>query len=102
MFKTGYYLELLTPEIAWKIKNGENVTHLEITEVVLIYCNIFNNECQQDSRGLCKFVPNKPFGSLLEIWPTNIIFWKTFKSEFQEIDVWLTDQTVNHLKWKIE
>ena len=67
MFKTGYYLELLTPEIAWKIKNGENVTHLEVTEVVLIHYNIFNNECQQDSRGLYTFVPNKPFGSLFEM-----------------------------------
>ena len=35
-----------------KNKNGENVPQLEITEVVLIHCNIVNNNYQQDSRVL--------------------------------------------------
>ena len=65
-----------------KDKNGENVPHLEITEVVLVHCNIVNNDYQQDSRVLYIFVPNKPFGSLLEISPTNHIFLKTFNSEY--------------------
>ena len=56
-----------------KDKNGENVPHFEITEVVLVYCNIVNSDYQQDSRALHSFVPNKPFGSLLEISPTNHI-----------------------------
>ena len=50
-----------------KNKNGENVPHLEITEVVLVHYNIVNNDYQQDSRALYTFVPNKRFGSLLEI-----------------------------------
>ena len=75
-----------------KDKNGENVPHLEITEVVLVHCNIVNNDYQQDSRVLYTFVPNKPFGSLLEISPKNHIFLKTFNSEFQNIEVWFTDQ----------
>ena len=50
-----------------KDKNSENVSHLEITEAVLVHCNIVNNDYQQDSRILYTFVPNKPFGSLLEI-----------------------------------
>ena len=54
-----------------KDKNGENVPHLEITKVVLVHYNIVNNDYQQDSRVLYTFVPNKPFGSLLEISPTN-------------------------------
>ena len=70
-----------------KDKNGENVPHLEITEVVLVYCNIVNNDYQQDSRVLYMFVPNKPFGSLLEISPTNHIFLKTFNSENDKIKV---------------
>ena len=70
-----------------KDKNGENVPHLEITEVVLVHCNIINNDYQQDSRVLCTFVLNKPFGSLLEIFPANHIFLKTFNSEFQIIEV---------------
>ena len=57
-----------------KDKNSENVPHLEITEVVLVHCNIVNNDHQQDSGVLYTFVPNKPFGSLLEISPTNHLF----------------------------
>ena len=64
--------------------------HLEITEVV--HCNIVNNDYQQDSRVLYMFVPNKPFGSLLEISLTNHIFLKTFNSEYDEFKVWFTDQ----------
>ena len=60
-----------------KNKNGENVPHLEITEVVLVHCNIVNNDYQQDSRVLYTFVPNEPFGSLVEISSTNHIFLKT-------------------------
>ena len=76
-----------------KDKNGENVSHLEIVELVLVHCKLVNDDYQQDSRILYTFVPNKPFGSLLEISPTNHIFLKTFNSEFQEIKIWFTDQT---------
>ena len=82
--KNGYSLELLTPETMkllgstknkiTKDKNGENVPHLEITEVVLVHCDIVNNDYQQDSRVLYMFVPNKSFGTLLEISPTGYIF----------------------------
>ena len=44
-----------------------------------------DDDYQQDSRVLYTFVPNKPFGSLLEISPKNSIFLKTFNSEFQAI-----------------
>ena len=47
-----------------KDKNGENVPHLEITEVVLVHFDIVNNDYQQDSRILYTFVPNRPFGNL--------------------------------------
>ena len=81
-----------------KDKNGENVPHLEITKVVLFHCNIVNNDYQQDSIILYTFVPNKPFGSLLEISPTSHIFLKTFNSEYNEIKVWLTDQNSQQLQ----
>ena len=100
--KIGYYLELLTPETMKLLgsteskitedKNGENVPHLEIVELVLVHCNLVNNDYQQDSRILYTFVPNKPFGSLLEISPSNHLFLKTFNSEIREIKVWFTDQ----------
>ena len=51
-----------------------------------------NNDYQQDSRVLYTFLPNKPFGSLLEISPTNHIFLKTINSEIKDIEVWFTDQ----------
>ena len=76
-----------------KDRNGENVPHLEVVELVLVHCNLVNNDYQQDSKILHTFVPNKTFGSLLEISPTNHIFLKTFNSEFQEIKIWLRDQT---------
>ena len=104
--KNGYYL--LTPETMkllgiseskiTKDKNGENVSHLEIVELVLIHCNLVNNNYQQNSLILYTFVPNKPFVSLLEISPTNYIFLKTFNLEFQEIKVWFTDQSSEPLE----
>ena len=81
-----------------KDKNCENVSHLEIVELVLIHCNFVNNNYQQNSRILHTFVPNKPFGSLLEISPPDHIFLKTFNSEFQEIKVWFTDQNSRPLE----
>ena len=72
--------------------------HPEITEVVLVHCNIVNNDYQQDSKVLYTFVPNKPFGSLLEISPANHILLKTFNLEFQDIEVWFTDQNSQLLK----
>ena len=85
--KKGYYLQLLTPETMkllgttkskrTKDKNGENVPHSEVVELVLIHCNLVNYNYQQKSRILSTFVPNKPFGSLLEISPPNHIFLKT-------------------------
>ena len=69
--KTGYYLQLLTPgtmkllgSTRSKItrnENCENMSHLEITELLLIHCNIVNNDYQQDSRVLHTFVLNKSF-----------------------------------------
>ena len=81
-----------------KDKNSENVTHLEITEVVLVHCNMVNNDYQHDSRVLYTFVPNKSFGSLLDISPSNHIFLKTFNSEYDEIVVWFTDQNSKPLE----
>ena len=71
-------------------ENGENVIHLEITEVVLVHFNIANNDYQQDSIVLYTFVPNKSFGILLNISPKNFIFFKDFNSEFSNIEVWFT------------
>ena len=67
--KTGCYIELLTLEMMKSLRctkskitkdgSGDNVPHLEITEVVLVLCNITNNDYQQGSRVLHTFVLNK-------------------------------------------
>ena len=74
-----------------KDKNSENMSHLEITKIVLIYCNIANNNYQQNLRVLYTFVHNKSFGQLLDILPKNFIFLKTFNSEFSYIKASFTD-----------
>ena len=81
-----------------RYKNGKNVLHLEITEVVLVHCNIVNNDYQQDSRVLYTFVLNKPFGILLKTSPKNHVFLKTFNSEFQGIQVCFTDENSQPLE----
>ena len=81
-----------------KDKNRENVPHLTITKVALVHCDIVNNDYQQYSRVLYTILPNNPFGSLLEISPTNHIFLKTFNSEHDEIKVWFTDQNSKPLE----
>ena len=98
--KTGHYLKLLTlgtmklfrstKSKITKNEYHENVPHLEITEVVLIDCNIGNNDY--------KFVPNRSFGQLLDISPKNFIFLKTFNSGFSYIEVWFTDKNYKLLE----
>ena len=95
--KTGHYLELSMHETTkllgstksntTKNYNGENAPLLEITEVVLIYCNIVNNNYQENSKVLYTFIPNKWFGQLLDISPKDFVSLKTFDSEFSYIEV---------------
>ena len=61
-----------------KDENGENVPYLEIAEVLLMHCNVVNNSYKLNSIVLYTFIPNESFGLLLDIWPENVIFLKTF------------------------
>ena len=66
--KTGYKLELLTPETMKLLgstkkdvdedKNGENVPKLESIEVVLVHCNLVKNDHQHTLKVLFTFVPD--------------------------------------------
>ena len=101
--KTGYKLELLSPETMKllgstkkdvdKDKNGEDVPKLESVEVVLVHCNLVNNSYQKASKVLFTFVPNKQFGQLITISPYVLAMLKTTNAEFQSIQVWFTDQS---------
>ena len=76
--KTGFKLELLTPETMKLIgstkkdvdknKDGEIVPKLESVKVVLVHCNLVKNDYQHTSKVLFSFVPNKQFGVLINIW----------------------------------
>ena len=106
--KTGYKLELLTPEtmkllgstnkVVDKDKNGENVPKLESVEVVLVHCNLVKNDYQHTSKVLFSFVPNKQFGQLINISPHSLTMMNTVNTEFSFVEVWFTDQTSKALE----
>ena len=90
--KNGYKLELLTLEMMKllgstkkfvdKDKNGENVSKLEIVEVVLVHCNLVKNGYQHTSKVLFTFVTNKKFGELINISPHAFTMTNTVNTEF--------------------
>ena len=108
--KTTYELELLSFERTKLIgsskkdadqnKDGEDVPKLESVGVVLVHCNLVNNNYQRASKVLFTFVPNKEFSQLITITPHSSTMLKTTNAEFQSIEVWLTDQ--NKIPLEIE
>ena len=64
-----------------KTENGKSFLNFEITGLVLVLCNIGNNNYQENSRVLYTFVSNKSFGQLIDISSQSFIFLKTFGSE---------------------
>ena len=81
-----------------KDKNVENVPHLEITEVILVSCNIAGNNYKHNLKVLYTSIPNKSFGQFLDVSSKNFIFLKTFNSGFLYIKVWFTDQNSKPLE----
>ena len=72
-------------------KDGEDVPKLESTEVVLVHCNLVNNNYQQASKVLFTFVPNKQFGQLINILPHSRTVLNTTNTEFSSTEVWFED-----------
>ena len=79
-------------------KYDENVPKLESAEVVLAHCSLVNNNYQQASKVLFTFESDKQFGQLITIAPHSLTMLKTTNTEFQSIEVWFTDQIIDHLK----
>ena len=100
--KDGYKLELETPEtmkligrikkLIGKTKNGQNVPSLEVVEVVLVQCNLVDNQYQQKSEVLYTFMPNKYYTYLSNVELSNLVFLKTYNTDFDEIILTFTDQ----------
>ena len=101
--KDGYKLELQTPETMKlfgstkkstdQTKNGEKVPSLEVVEVVLVQCNLVDNQYQLTSQILYTFSPNKCYAYLLNVEPSILVFLKTYNTEFDEIIITFTDQS---------
>ena len=72
--------------------DGGLVPALEAVEVVLVHCNLVNNNYQQASKVLFTFVQNKQFGKLITITPHSLTMLKTTNAEFSFIEIWLTDR----------
>ena len=108
--KTGYKLELLSPETMRLLgstkkdvsqdKDGEEVPKLESAEVVLVYCNLVNSNYQQAFKVLFTFVPNKEFGQLITIALHSLTMLNTTNTEFSSVESWFTDQ--NSKQFEIE
>ena len=108
--KADYKVELLTEEtmqllgsskkVIDKNENGEIVPRLETVEVVLVHCNLVNNNYQQASKVLFTFVPNKQFGQLITFTPHSLTMLKTTNAEFSFIEIWSTDQNNRPLEIK--
>ena len=106
--KTGYKLELLTPEtikllgsakkMVDKNKNSENVPKLESVDVVLVHCNLVKNDYQHSSKVLFSFVPDKEFRKLINMHPNTLTMMNTVNIEFSLIEVWFTDQSSKALE----
>ena len=106
--KTGYKLELLTPETMKLLgstkkdvdsnKNSENVPKLESVEVVLVHCNLVKNDYQHTSK--FSFVRNKRFEQLINISQHSLTMMNTVNNEFSFVEVWFTDQASKALKIK--
>ena len=79
-------------------KDGEDVPKLESVEVVLVHCNLVNNNYQQASKVLFTFVPNKQFGQLINILPHSLTILGATNTEFSFIEVWFTDHNSEPLE----
>ena len=71
---------------------------LEPVEVVLVHCNLVNNNYKQTSKVLFTFVLNKQFGQLINIAPHSLTMLSTTNTEFSFIEVWFTDQNSEPLE----
>ena len=106
--KTGYKLELLSPEtmkllgstkkVVDKDKNGEIVPKLDSVEVVLVQCNLVKNGYQHTLKVLFTFVPNKKFVQLINISPHPFTMMNTINTEFSYVEVWFTHQSSKALE----
>ena len=82
-----------TTKLIGKTKNGEKVPSLEVIKVVLVQCNLVDNQYQQiSSEVLYTFTSTKSYVYLLNVEPSDLVFSKTYNTEFDEIFLTFTNQ----------
>ena len=100
--KDGHKLGLQTPEamklfggtkkLIDKIKNGENVSSIEVAEVVLVQCiyQTINNK-----KGLTYYILSRPINAyLLNVEASILVILKTYITEFGDVIIKFTDKSV--------
>ena len=94
--KTGYKLKLLyleTMQLLGSTKKdvdqgkGGDVPKLESVEIVLVHCNLVNENYHQASKALFSFVPNKLFGQLITIAPHSLAMLNATNIKYSSIEV---------------
>ena len=70
----------------------------EVVKVVLVQCNLVGNQYQQKYEVLYTFTPNKSYAYLLNAEPINLVFLKTYNTEFDEINITFADQNGRPIK----
>ena len=85
-------IHVCTEKLIDKSKNGENVPSLEVAKVVLVQCNLVDNQYQQMPEVLYTFTPIKSYAYLLNVEPNNFVFLKNYNTEFDKIIVTFTDE----------
>ena len=83
----------ITKNDADQDEDGEEMLKLESAEVILVHCNLVNNNYQQTSKVLFTFVPKKQLGQLINILPHSLTILNTINTEFSSIEVYLFDQS---------
>ena len=73
-------------------KNRENLPSLEVVEVVLVECNLVDDQYQKKSEVLYTLTPNKSFAYLLNVEPSNAVILKIYNTEFDKIIIPFSDQ----------
>ena len=83
---------MVAQKIIDKTKNEENVSSLEVVEVVLIQFNLVGNKYQLNSEILYTFTPNKSYAYPLNVEPNNLVFLKSYSTEFNDNIITFTNQ----------
>ena len=65
---------------------------VEEVEIILVKCNLVDNQCQQKSEVLHIFICNKSYVYLLNVEPWNLAFKESCNNKFNKIIITFTNK----------